>query len=219
MMVRRFFARMPLLRSQALLPTFRPLRPNQLPLTYAPRASHSRLFNHFPARLTASPPPSESSSAGLPPDATRYQRLKHLFKTYGWYALGVYCVLSVLDFGVAFGLVNIIGAEYVERVSTSAKEFAVGMVRSKPPEPGLDELDPAPATAGYEGLYAMLLLAYTVHKIFFLPVRVGLTAYLTPTLVGWLRQRGWSGGAGTIRAATHMRERLRSGKNRTPRGD
>ncbi|KAJ7713946.1 hypothetical protein DFH07DRAFT_383033 [Mycena maculata] len=217
MMVRRFLGRMPLLRAQAILPTFRPLRPTQLPLTHAPRASHSRLFNHFPARLTASPPPSEPSS--LPPDATRYQRLKYLFKSYGWYALGVYIVLSVLDFGVAFGLINIIGAEYVERLSTSAKEFAAELIRSKPPEPGLDELDAAPTNSGHEGLYAMLLLAYTVHKIFFLPVRVGLTAYLTPTLVGWLRQRGWSGGAGTVRAATHVRERLRSGKNRTSRGD
>ncbi|KAJ7925151.1 hypothetical protein B0H13DRAFT_1600678 [Mycena leptocephala] len=216
-MVRRFFARMPLLRSPAILPTFRPLRPNHLPLTNTPRVSNSRLFNHFPARLTASPPPPEPSS--LPPDATRYQRLKHLFKSYGFYALGVYICLSVLDFGVAFSLINIIGAEYVERITTSAKELAVGFVSSKPPEPGLDEMDPAPAHGGHEGLYAMLILAYTVHKTLFLPVRVGLTAYLTPTFVGWLRQRGWAGGAGTVRAAAHMRERLRSGKNRTPRGD
>ncbi|KAJ6557182.1 hypothetical protein B0H10DRAFT_1846836 [Mycena sp. CBHHK59/15] len=216
-MVRRFFARMPLLRSPAILPTFRPLRPSQLPLTHSPRSTNSRLFSHFPARLTASPPPPDSTS--LPPDATRYQRLKHLFKSYGWYALGVYIVLSVLDFGVAFGLINIIGAEYVSRVSASAKEFALGMVRTKPPEPGLDELDAAPVDGGQEGLYAMLLLAYTVHKTLFLPVRVGLTAGLTPSLVGWLRRRGWAGGAGTVRAATHMRERLRGGKTRAPRGD
>ncbi|KAJ6499438.1 hypothetical protein C8R45DRAFT_821149 [Mycena sanguinolenta] len=218
-MVRRFLARMPLriplLRSPAILPTFRPHPVG--PLTNAPRASGSRLFNHFPARLTSSPPPPESSSS-LPPDATRYQRLKHLFKTYGWYALGMYLCLSVIDFGIAFSLVNIIGAEYVERVTSSAKEFALGLVHSKPPEPGRDELDPAPARGGHEGLMAMIILAYTVHKTLFLPVRVGLTAYLTPTLVGWLRQRGWAGGAGTVRAATHMRERLRSsGKN--TRGD
>ncbi|KAJ7188402.1 hypothetical protein C8R46DRAFT_878165 [Mycena filopes] len=212
----RFLARMPLLRSlraPALLP-----RPNYyLPLTHTPRApTNSRLFSHFPARLTASPPPNTPS---LPPDATRYQRLKHLFKSYGWYALGMYICLSICDFGLAFGLINVIGAEYVEHYTTSAKQFVLGVVGTKPPEPGLDEMDPAPSHGGYEGLYAMLLLAYTVHKTLFLPVRVGLTAYLTPTLVGWLRQRGWAGGAGTVRAATHMRERLRSGKNRTPRGD
>ncbi|KAJ7209522.1 hypothetical protein GGX14DRAFT_630531 [Mycena pura] len=216
-MARRFLARMPLFRAPALLPTFRPLRPSQLPLTRTPRVSDSRLFHHFPARLSSSPPRPDSSS--LPPDATRMQRLKHLFNSYGWYALGVYIVLSVLDFGISFGLINIIGAEYVERLTSSAKEFALGFIPSKPPEPGLDELDAAPANGGHEGLYAMLLLAYTVHKTLFLPVRVGLTAWLTPSLVKWLRQRGWAGGAGTMRAATHMRERLRSGKNRTPRGD
>ncbi|KAJ7901693.1 hypothetical protein B0H14DRAFT_3851818 [Mycena olivaceomarginata] len=162
---------------------------------------------------------SPQSSSVLPPDATRYQRLKHLFKAYGWYALGMYLCLSVIDFGVAFSLINIIGAEYVERLTTSAKQFALGFLSSKPPEPGLDELDPAPSHGGHEGLMAMIILAYTVHKTLFLPVRVGLTAYLTPTLVGWLRQRGWAGGAGTVRAATHMRERLRSGKNKAPRGD
>ncbi|KAF7362016.1 Peptide alpha-n-acetyltransferase [Mycena venus] len=198
--------RMPLLRSPTILPTF---RPHHAPLTNTPRVSNSRLFNHFPARLTSSPPPPESSSS-LPPDATRYQRLKHLFKTYGWYALGMYICIGFLDFGVAFSLINIVGAEYVERLTTSAKGR---------PEPGLDELDPAPSHGGHEGLMAMVILAYTVHKTLFLPVRVGLTAYLTPTLVGWLRQRGWAGGAGTVRAATHMRERLRSGKNKPPRGD
>ncbi|KAJ7072483.1 hypothetical protein C8F01DRAFT_1216128 [Mycena amicta] len=180
------FARIPVLRGPSLLPTFRPSP--RLPLTHAPRATQSRLFQHFPARLSASPPPES-----LPPDASRMQRLKHLFRSYGFYALGVYFVLSVLDFGLAFGLIHIIGAEYVEHLTKSAKDL--------------------------EGLYAMLILAYTVHKTLFLPLRVGLTAWLTPTLVGWLRQRGWAGGAGTMRAATEMRERLRSGKNRPPRQD
>ncbi|KAK7057313.1 peptide alpha-n-acetyltransferase [Favolaschia claudopus] len=216
MIVRRFFARIgvPLLRSPAILPTFRPHRIT--PLTNTPRPSNSRLFNHFPARLTSSP----ERSPSLPPDASRYQRLKHLFKRYGWYALGMYICLSALDFGLAFALINIIGAEYVERLTSSVKQFAAGFLNSKPPEPGLDEIDPAPAQGGREGLMAMLLLAYTVHKTLFLPVRVGLTAYLTPTFVGWLRQRGWAGSAGTMRAATHMRERLRNGrKNKVSRGD
>src|ERR1700761_3668068 len=54
-MARRFLARMPLFRAPALLPTFRPLRPSQLPLTRTPRVSDSRLFHHFPARLSSSP--------------------------------------------------------------------------------------------------------------------------------------------------------------------
>nr|GAT57694.1 predicted protein [Mycena chlorophos] len=146
------------------------------------------------------------------------QRLKHLFKSYGFYAIGVYAVLSVFDFGLSFGLITLIGAEYVEQMVQAAKDFVLGYIRTKPPEPGLDETDTVPP-GRREGLYAMLLLAYGVHKTLFLPFRVGLTAYLTPSLVRWLRQRGWAGGAGTLRAASHMRERLRSGKSRTTRED
>ena len=63
---------------------------------------------------------------------------------------------------------------------------------------------------GSEGIWAMVVLAYTIHKTLFLPVRVGLTAAVTPRLVGWLRSRGWAGSAGTKRAAQEMRERIRS---------
>jgi hypothetical protein len=60
----------------------------------------------------------------------------------------------------------------------------------------------------------MLVLAYTIHKTLFFPVRVGLTAGLTPKLVGWLSRRGWAGGAGTRRAAMEMRDKLRSARSR-----
>ncbi|KAF7321405.1 DUF1279 domain-containing protein [Mycena kentingensis (nom. inval.)] len=188
-----------------------------LPLTY-PRPTQSRLFQNFPARLA--PPKPASSEYSLPPDATRMQRLKHLFRHFGAYALGVYILISVFDFGLAFGLINIVGAEHVESVSrkvtTAVKEFLYGFTRNKPPEPaGLDETDGAASSGSQEGLYAMLLLAYTVHKTLFLPLRVGLTIWLTPNLVGWLRQRGWAGRAGTLQAAAHMRERIRS--KRVPR--
>lgn len=60
-----------------------------------------------------------------------------------------------------------------------------------------------------------------MHKTLFLPLRVGLTAYLTPRLVGWLRTRGWAGGEGTRRAGREIRERLkeRREERRGRRGD
>jgi len=124
----------------------------------------------------------------------------------------MYIVISALDFGVAFAGINLLGAEYVSAFAASAKNFAFGLVYSRPPEPGREEVEAAtagPAAGGQEGLYAMLVLAYTVHKTLFLPVRVGLTAALTPRLVGFLRTRGWAGGEGTKRAAREMRDRLR----------
>ncbi|KAK0225771.1 hypothetical protein IW262DRAFT_1430582 [Armillaria fumosa] len=207
-MSRRIF-RLPFLRgviprlSAPLLPVSRPSL-----VQHSPRASHSRLFSNFPARLSSSPHP----SSDLPPNATLSQRLKHLIKSYGWYALGVYTVLSVIDFGVAFAGINLIGAQQVAQFTASAKEAVLSIVHSRPPEPGQEDMDSTVRSVeqgGNEGLYAMLLLAYTIHKTLFVPVRIGLTAGLTPKLVGWLRQRGWAGGAGTRRAATEMRDRLR----------
>lgn len=125
----------------------------------------------------------------------------------------MYIVLSALDFGVAFIGVNLIGAEHVGRVASSVKETVMGVLHSKPPEPGRDEMEgtvPAGVPGGQEGLYAMLIMAYTIHKTLFVPVRVGLTAALTPKLVGWLGRRGWAGGAGAKRAAAEMRERMRT---------
>ncbi|OJT10768.1 hypothetical protein TRAPUB_12710 [Trametes pubescens] len=222
-MVRSFILRIPVVRALASRVS-QPL----LPLTtrFAPRAaaSNARPFSHFPARLSASPPPSprspedpESSSHTLPPDASLTQRLKHLIKSYGWYALGVYIVLSTLDFTVAFAAVNVIGAEHVSRVAAQAKEYFAGLIHSTPPEPGREEMETAAshaASGGHEGLMAMIVLAYTIHKTLFLPIRVGLTAAVTPRLVHWLRARGWAGSAGTRRAAQEVREKIRNRRDR-----
>jgi hypothetical protein len=144
--------------------------------------------------------------------------LKHLIKSYGWYALGVYLVISALDFGVAFVGVNLLGAEYVSQAVAAIKGMVADTLHSRPAEPGRDEMEPihnAQTKGGQEGLYAMIVLAYTIHKTLFLPVRVGLTAAFTPRLVRWLGNRGWAGGAGTRRAAHEMRERIRERTNRS----
>lgn len=73
----------------------------------------------------------------------------------------------------------------------------------------MEEMTKIVATGGQESLYAMLLLAFTVHKTLFLPVRIGVTAAFTPRLVKWLRAKGWAGGEGTRRAMHEMRERMR----------
>ncbi|KAF8891663.1 hypothetical protein BD779DRAFT_1393629, partial [Infundibulicybe gibba] len=216
--------RFPLLRSiiprasAPILPTSR-TRISPSPLTHTPRVSSSRFFHHFPGRLESPPSPrtpTPDPRYSLPPDATFSQRLKHLIKSYGWYALGVYVVLCVLDLGVAFAGVNLLGAEYMSGVAATVKNTVTGILHSKPLEPGKDEIESINSSSGsgHEGTYAMLVLAYTIHKTLFLPVRVGLTAALTPRLVGWLSRRGWAGGAGTRRAATEMRERIQERRSR-----
>jgi hypothetical protein len=131
----------------------------------------------------------------------------------------MYAVLSLADFTVAFAGINLIGAEHVSRATSAIKEFVMSYISTHPPEPGRDEIESASsshATGGREGLYAMLILAYTVHKTLFLPFRVGLTAAFTPRLVHWLQARGWAGGAGTKRAAQEMRQRMRGNAGSSP---
>jgi hypothetical protein len=216
-MALRYFPRLPILR--AFVPR---ISPPLLPLTSRLRVSstarpfyaHSRLFSHFPARLTSSTPspsPPDQQLSSSPADATWTQRLKRLIKSYGWYALGVYAVLTVLDFGIAFAGVHLLGANYVSHIAVSFKQTLARLIHSKPPDPGtqVESTHANNNSGGQEGLYAMILLAYTVHKTLFLPIRIGLTGVLTPRLVSWLRARGWAGGEGTKRAATEIRERMR----------
>jgi hypothetical protein len=58
------------------------------------------------------------------------QRLKALSKEYGYTALGVYLLLSALDFPVCFLGVRLIGADVVGEY----EEKAVGWIRSVTPE-------------------------------------------------------------------------------------
>ncbi|KDN38762.1 hypothetical protein RSAG8_09312, partial [Rhizoctonia solani AG-8 WAC10335] len=173
----------------------------------------SRSFSSTPPR----PNSEESQSLSA--------RLKHLIKSYGWHALGVYMILSVLDFTVAFGLINFIGAAHVARITTSAKAYVADHLPNltlpwsqveSPEDVGRDRIG-----GGDGSLYAMLVIshpAYTVHKTLFLPVRVGLTAALTPKLVGALRERGWVGASGAKRAADHYKQKIKDYRDRE-RGD
>ena len=212
-MLRRMLPRFTFFRS--LVPRVsRPL----LPLTARNSAPASRILTR-PLRISPSRPihtTSTRSSSSHSPDAkeppTLSQRLRELIKSYGWYAVGVYAAVSAADFAVAFIGVNLLGADYVSSVAASAKTWLHNLVYSRPPEPGreeMEEMSKIVASGGQESLYAMLLLAFTVHKTLFLPVRIGVTAAFTPRLVRWLRAKGWAGGEGTRRAMQDMRERLR----------
>jgi len=135
-------------------------------------------------------------------------------KKYGWYAVGVYFAVSIVDFAIAFAGINLLGADYVSSVAASAKAWVLGLVYSRPAEPGREEMEGMSSgngtQRGQEGLYAMLVLAYTVHKTLFFPIRIGFTAAFTPRIVNWLRARGWAGGEGTRRTMEEMKERLRN---------
>jgi len=51
------------------------------------------------------------------------QRVKALSKKYGWWAIGVYGALSVVDFALAFGLVSYLGMARVQRLEQAVKRW------------------------------------------------------------------------------------------------
>lgn len=145
-------------------------------------------------------------------------RLKVLIKSYGWYAVGVYLALSVVDFSIAFAAVNLLGAAQVGRATAYVKGAVlemihgagVGISSEDSPDGAINGRESTTGgTGGNEGLYAMIVLAYTVHKTLFMPIRVGLTMAITPKLVRWLRIRGFTGQGGATRAAGQLRQNLR----------
>jgi len=209
----RLISRIPIWRSLTRLNVrARPLLPLTQRITALNTLPRHGLMSRWsiPSRSYTTPPPSPSTSSSespIPENVTVSQRLKILIKKYGWYALSMYIILSTADFAVAFTAVNLIGAEHVSHYTVMLKQFITSLIyRESPTEPTPGK---EPAQAGHEGLYAMLILAYTVHKTLFLPVRVGLTAAFTPRFVGWLQRKGWAGRQGAQKALQDMKDRTK----------
>ncbi|KAH7108483.1 hypothetical protein BKA62DRAFT_682309 [Auriculariales sp. MPI-PUGE-AT-0066] len=202
-----------------------PLRHHQLFRVFAyirplSTSSHRTAQQVFKENVKFEEPSGSSSSGSPPPEGEEVvpqglgARLKYLFKTYGWYALGVYTLYSTIDFTFAFGLIHFIGADHVREWVKSAKLWIWGGEKPTPQELAdakseADEQDKDLKEGGWDGVVAMVILAYTVHKTLFLPFRIGATAATTPPLVKWLRTKGWAGGAGTRRAVSQVQEKLR----------
>jgi len=217
----RIVPRIPLFRPLTRLGGFaaRPL----LPLTanfaspfrspsplHIPNGTGYQNYSSSTSRRSSSNPPSPSPSDKLPENATLTERLKYTMKKYGWYALGMYIFFSTLDFSLTFAAVNYLGADYATQLMESIKAALPSIFGGHDADPSQP---PDTTKPGREGLYAMLVLTYTIHKTLLLPFRVGLTAAFTPRFVNWLGRRGWTGSGGAKRAMTEARQKLRRNSN------
>ena len=163
------------------------------------------------AYSTSPSPPSSPTSESAPKSLS--SRLKQLIKTHGWYALGVYLSLTVIDFSLTFAAIYFLGAEQVGRLTGRLKDTmteTIGWPAPSQSNPAHD-IDEGTVSApnNLDGIYAMAFLAYGIHKTLWLPFRIGLTAALTPRLVTFLQRRGWVGEGGICRAAQHVRDKVR----------
>ncbi|KAF2461265.1 hypothetical protein BDY21DRAFT_259570, partial [Lineolata rhizophorae] len=122
------------------------------------------------------------------PAPTWSQRWRQLSREYGQSALGVYLVLSALDFPFCFLAVRMLGSDRIARW----EQAVVGGVRGALGKvlPAYDTADgrecsntcPALRTA----IWTQLALAYAVHKSFIF-IRLPVTVMVTPKVVKTLR--------------------------------
>ena len=66
---------------------------------------------------------SEAIEEELPPKATIRERLRFMSRRYGWWALGVYLLLSAVDFALTFAAVHTLGAEHIRELEAKVREW------------------------------------------------------------------------------------------------
>ncbi|WWC92558.1 uncharacterized protein L201_007517 [Kwoniella dendrophila CBS 6074] len=172
---------------------------------------------------------------GIPKGGSVTARLKILFKKYGWYALGIYTILSTIDCSLTFLAVHTLGADKIEPIFDGLIQYYrklrfgqdQALILKKEDEEKrlkeeietqLNKLENSNKNKNGEWFgktfWAELALAYAIHKTLLLPVRAGLTVAWTPKIVNWLASRGWVGKGGLTRAANHAQGKVKDASER-----
>lgn len=73
---------------------------------------------------------SESETQGK---ASFRERLRHLWKRYGWWAIGVYNLWSLADFSLTWAAIHWFGADHIRQLETRIRTY-VGLGKRKTPE-------------------------------------------------------------------------------------
>ncbi|KAI8877087.1 hypothetical protein K501DRAFT_298441 [Backusella circina FSU 941] len=106
-------------------------------------------------------------------------------KKYGYVGIGVYATLSALDLAATMGVISIKGADKVIRaehyVMAKVKDY-LGMEQTPLDQTHLNEKP---------SLTSLFVIAYGIHKTVLLPVRLSLTAAITPMVARRLKALGW----------------------------
>ncbi|KAI9285433.1 hypothetical protein BC943DRAFT_323327 [Umbelopsis sp. AD052] len=118
-------------------------------------------------------------------NATIRQRLKSFMKKYGAVGAGVYLALSAVDLSLTMAVITFTGAEKVKQVEDWALKEVKGLFGIK------HKITPKADSAEKPSMASIFVIAYGIHKTILLPVRLGLTAAITPFLARKLQQMGF----------------------------
>ncbi|KAJ8661426.1 hypothetical protein O0I10_002692 [Lichtheimia ornata] len=156
-------------------------------------ASRSRLYTTTP------PTPPTTTSQRLKQQAKdkaapKVGKLKELAQKYGAASVLVYLGIGMVDLGIAFAGIQWVGQDQVKRLEDDVmKTVNKWMNRTPAQEPQQPEEDSNKQleTKEQPSLASVFLLAYGIHKTLFLPLRVTVTAAVTPAFVRKIHQLGW----------------------------
>jgi Protein of unknown function (DUF1279) len=118
-------------------------------------------------------------------NTTIRQRLKSFMKKYGAVGAGVYLALSAVDLSLTMAAITFTGAEKVKQVEDWALKEVKGFFGMK------HKSTPKADSTEKPSMASIFVIAYGIHKTVLLPVRLGLTAAITPFLARKLRQLGF----------------------------
>lgn len=138
--------------------------------------------------------------------------VKALIQEYGYSALGVYLMLSCIDFPACFVVVHSFGADKVKQVQTDVMNYLkriTGLGHQKPAVV-LDGGDsnanvvPEEERSFWESpLFTEAIVAYALHKSLIF-IRVPITAAITPSVVKQLRRWGFNVGRQKLSTIAHQ---------------
>ncbi|WVQ63460.1 uncharacterized protein L199_001613 [Kwoniella botswanensis] len=227
------------IHSRALFPSRTPITAHhfQRRITIRQLSTTSSRLNANTSSSSQSQSQSQSEAESEPSEpspnpSSVTARLKLLFKKYGWYALGIYTILSTIDCSLTFIAVHTLGAEKIEPIFDSVIQFyrvkrygeeEADNLKKVDEEKKAEELEKSRMEGAADKeknkwfgktFWAELALAYAIHKTLLLPVRAGLTVAWTPKIVNWLASRGWVGKGGLTRAATHAQGKVKDASER-----
>ena len=105
-------------------------------------------------------------------------------KRYGAVGAGVYLSLSAVDLSLTMAAITFTGADKVKQMEDWLLKEAKGLFGMK------HKSTPKSDSVEKPSIWSIFVIAYGIHKTVLLPVRLGLTAAITPFLARKLQQIG-----------------------------
>ncbi|KAI7905458.1 uncharacterized protein BX663DRAFT_499784 [Cokeromyces recurvatus] len=150
-----------------------------------------RFFNKTVSKISFNPfiTKHKISSVNIPPPQPKLSKTRQFIKKYGYVGLSVYLIIGAIDLSTTMAVISIKGADRVKEaehyVTNKVKNWIGLSTVGKKNNHELIQQQTKPS------LTSIFVIAYGIHKTILLPLRLSLTAAITPAVVRKLTRLGW----------------------------